>query len=337
MARGIPYAWLQLKQDKLRLLAAVGGIAFAVILVFMQLGLRSALFESSVRVHQGMDYDLVMLSPRTIYLARTASFPRSRLYQVAGLDEVASVSPVYVNLANYFYEQTPGLHRTMLVLGIDPADNNFRLPGVADQLNRLRTPDQVIMDRFSRAEFAPAVENFRTGESVTLQLNDRRVNVIGLYSLGTSFGIDASVLTTDLNFQRIFSNRSPGNIELGLIRLQDGFDPTTVQAHIREFLPDDVLLLTRDEYVQREVDYWAGSTPIGYVFTLGAVIGVLVGLIIVYQILFSDVQGHLSEYATLKAIGYTNGFLKGLVFREAVYLSVLGFIPAVGAPAGHDR
>jgi putative ABC transport system permease protein len=99
---------------------------------------------------------------------------------------------------------------------------------------------------------------------------------------------------------------------------------------MRTFLPDDVLLLTRGEYIQREVDYWSTSTPIGYVFALGAVIGVLVGLIIVYQILFSDVQSHLAEYATLKAIGYTDGFLKRLVLREAFYLSALGFLPALG-------
>ncbi len=95
-------------------------------------------------------------------------------------------------------------------------------------------------------------------------------------------------------------------------------------------MPDDVLLLTKSEFVQREVAYWSGSTPIGYVFTLGAIIGIIVGVIIVYQILFSDVQGHLAEYATLKAMGYTNGYLKGLVISESFFLSVLGFIPAMG-------
>ena len=330
MARAVRYAWLQLTHEKLKLLAAVFGITFAVVLVFMQLGLRSALFDSSVRVHRGMDYDLVMLSPRTIFLARTESFPRSRLYQVAGLEEVESVSPVYVFLARFFYDRTPETHRMILVLGIDPTDDNFQLRGVADHLSRLKQPDSVIIDRFSRAEFAPVVTDFEQNLPVRLQLNERTAKVIGLYELGTSFGIDASVLTTDLNFQRIFPGRPPGNIELGLIRLSSDSDPVAVQGQIKDFLPNDVLLLTREEFVQREVDYWSGSTPIGYVFTLGAVIGTIVGLIIVYQILFSDVQSHLAEYATLKAMGYTGGFLKGLIIREAVYLSVLGFVPALG-------
>ena len=330
MARAVHYAWLQLTHERLKLLAAVCGITFAVILVFMQLGLRAALFDSAVRVHHGMDYDLVMLSPRTINMVRTESFPRSRLYQVAGLDEVESVSPVYIFLARYFYNRTPETHRMILVLGIDPSDDKIRLRGVSEHLSQLKRPDSVIIDRYSRAEFKPAIEDFQQDLIVRLQLNERTTEVIGLYDLGTSFGMDASVLTTDLNFLRIFPDRRPGNIELGLIRLAPGSAPSAVQRQIKEFLPNDVLLLTRDEFIQREVDYWNTSTPIGYIFTLGAVIGTIVGLIIVYQILFSDVQSHLAEYATLKAMGYTGGFLRGLVIRESFYLSVLGFLPALG-------
>jgi len=327
--RTVPYAWLQLSHDKLKLLAAVGGITFAVMLVFMQLGLRAALFDSSVRLHRGMDYDLVMLSPRTTFLAQTKSFPRSRLFQVEGLDTVESVSPLYVFLARYYYEGTPETHRKVLAIGIDPADDNISLRGVNEHLAELRKPDVVIMDRYSRAEFEPVIADFQQGTPIRLQLNDRSVKLAGLYDLGTSFGIDGSVLTSDLNFQRIFADRGPGQVDLGLIRLKDGVDPTAVQQQILTFLPDDVLVLTRSEYVQREVDYWSGSTPIGYVFSLGAVIGIIVGLIIVYQILFSDVQSHLAEYATLKAMGYSQGFLRGLIFKEAVILSLLGFVPAL--------
>jgi putative ABC transport system permease protein len=328
--RAVPYAWLQLSHDRLKLLAAVGGIGFAVMLVFMQLGLRAALFDSAVRLHRAMDYDLIMLSPRSSFLASMKSFPRNRLYQTLGFPEVESVSPLYVTLVRYYYEGTPGTHRNVLTIGVDPTDKHIRLPGVAEHLAELRRPDRVIMDRFSRAEFAPAIEAHLGGNPVELQLGDRHVELIGLYSLGTSFGIDGSVITSDLNFQRINPERTAGHIELGLINLAPGADLAAVQAAIRAQIPADVLVLTLEEYVDREVAYWNGSTPIGYIFSLGAVIGVLVGLIIVYQILFSDVQTHLAEYATLKAMGYTHGYLRNLVFKEAVILSVLGFLPALG-------
>jgi putative ABC transport system permease protein len=276
-----------------------------------------------------MDYDLIMLSPRTSYLASTKSFPRNRLYQTLGFDEVESVSPLYVALARYYYEGSPGVHRNVLTIGIDPADGSIRIPGVGERLAELRLPDRVLMDRFSRAEFKPAVLALADSATVELQLNDRHVTVIAPFALGTSFGIDGSIITSDLNFRRVFPHREAGMIELGLIRLKAGADPALVQETIRSGIPADVLVLTTEEYVQKEVAYWSGSTPIGYVFTLGAVIGVLVGLIIVYQILFSDVQTHLAEYATLKAMGYTQGYLRNLVFKEAVILSILGFLPAL--------
>ena len=186
------------------------------------------------------------------------------------------------------------------------------------------------MDRYARDEFQPVVNDFNGGEGVELQLNERFMKLVGLYSLGTSFGVDASIITSDLNFQRIFPDRRPGNIDLGLIRLAPGADREAVQQELMSFLPRDVIVLTQAEYVRHEVDYWNGATPIGYIFTLGAVIGVLVGVIIVYQILYSDVTSHLPQYATLKAIGYSNGFLTRLVLEEAAILSVLGYLPALG-------
>jgi putative ABC transport system permease protein len=330
MARAVPYAWLQLSHDKLKLLAAVGGISFAVVLVFMQLGLRTAMFDSAVRLHRAMDYDLIMLSPRTSFLASTKSFPRNRLYQTLGFEGVDSVSPLYVNSSRYYYEGSPGVHQNVLTIGIDPADESIRIPGVRERLAELRLPDRILLDRLSRIEFAPAVRDMERVGTVDLQLNERPVTIVGLFDLGTSFGVDGSVITSDLNFRRIFPNRLPGLIELGLIRLEPGADIALVQEAVRNGIPGDVLVLTLEEYVQKEVAYWNGSTPIGYVFTLGAIIGVLVGLIIVYQILFSDVQTHLSEYATLKAMGYTQGYLRNLVFKEAVILSILGFLPALG-------
>ena len=100
-----------------------------------------------------------------------------------------------------------------------------------------------------------------------------------------------------------------------------------VRDRISAGIPADVRILTRDEFIQHEVDYWSNNTPIGYVFGLGVAMGLAVGLIVVYQILFSDVQDHLREYATMKAIGYSNFFLSRLVLAEAVILAVLGFIP----------
>jgi len=87
--------------------------------------------------------------------------------------------------------------------------------------------------------------------------------------------------------------------------------------------------LTLKQFIDFEKDYWAGSTPIGFIFTLGIVIGFLVGLVIVYQILYADISDHLPEYATLKAMGFTDNYFLGVVLQESLILALLGFIPGV--------
>ena len=320
-------AWLQISHQKLRLLAALLGVAFAVGLVFVQLGFQQALYDSSVRWHTALGYDLAVISPKTTYLVNPPGFPRSRLYQTLGFEGVSSVTPVYIGIAEWRNPQDPLKTRNIYVMGFDPMDSGFSLAGDRSQVNQLRMPDRVLFDRLSRPEFGPIAELFLNGENVTTEINGRDIKVVGVYDLGTSFGIDGSIVTSDLNFRRIFSERSASRIELGLMRLDQGADPVQVRDRIMEGIPGDVIILTREEFIQHEVDYWSNNTPIGYVFGLGVAMGLAVGLIVVYQILFSDVQDHLREYATMKAMGYSNFFLSRLVLAEAVILAVLGFIP----------
>ena len=106
-------------------------------------------------------------------------------------------------------------------------------------------------------------------------------------------------------------------------------DPAAVRDAILTALPPDIAILTREQFKAMEVAYWNYNTPIGYVFNFGVIMGFVVGAIIVYQILFSDVQDHLKEYATLKAIGFTDGYLSRVVLEQAAILALAGFIPAL--------
>ncbi|MED5261583.1 MAG: FtsX-like permease family protein, partial [Myxococcota bacterium] len=138
-----------------------------------------------------------------------------------------------------------------------------------------------------------------------------------------------SIVTSDLNYLRLFPGHEPGLVHLGLLDLAEGADPEVVRARLDAMLPGDVEILSRNAFVEREVAYWNNSTSIGYIFGFGVIVGLLVGSIIVYQILFADVSDHLQEYATLKAMGYSNFYLFGLVFQEAVMMAFLGFLPGL--------
>src|SRR5262245_945575 len=326
--RTAPLGWLQLRHRPLRLAVASAGIAFAVLLILMQLGFRSALFESAVRYHQGFRYGVALFSTDSQFIVRTATFPIQRLYQALAVDGVAGVSPVYLYPSVW---KNPWNHerRSIFTVGVDPDDLVLDAPGVAAQRALLRQEDAALFDSRSRPEHGPVADHVRAGEVVVTEVNDREVRVVGLFEMGTSFGVDASLLTSDTNFLRLFPNRARDQIDLGLVQLDGTVAPERVRDRLRELLPHDVLVLTRTDFVARELAYWNSATPIGYVFAFGALMGFVVGAIIVYQILFADVTDHLHEYATLRAIGYSHRFIAGIVAQQAVILALAGFVPGV--------
>jgi putative ABC transport system permease protein len=326
MAPRIPLAWMQLKRERLRFLVGIAGVTFAVTLIFMQLGFRDALFASAVRLHQHLRADLVLLNPKSEFLARMEPFARRRLYQTLAFDGVESVAAVYTGAAVWKNPFERGA-RVMFVAGFDPSQQVFEIPGVEQRRRALLHPDVVLFDDASRPEYGPVPAAFRASGPVSVEVANRRVTVGGLFSLGTSFGIDGSLITSDLNFLRLFPLREPGLIDIGLIRLKRGIDPLALRTALRAALPPDVEVLTKADYIAREKAYWGNATAIGYVFSFGAVMGFVVGAIIVYQILFADISSHLAEYATLKAMGYTNGYIFKVVFQEAVILAIFGYLP----------
>jgi len=224
----------------------------------------------------------------------------------------------------------PSNARNILAIGFDPSEPGFQRLLSKEQMEAIKIPDQAIFDRRGRDEYGPVRELLDAGEEVSAEINDRRIAIVGMYELGTSFGLDGGVITSDLNFLRLLPSRQKSAIDFGLIKLEAGQDPVEVEARIKSVIPGDVRVLTRQEFMDLEIGYWNKTTPIGYIFAFGALMGLIVGLIIVYQILFSDVQDHLHEYATLKAMGYTHGYLRNVVLQEAVIMAVLGYLPGMG-------
>ncbi|HEY9859344.1 MAG TPA: ABC transporter permease DevC [Candidatus Obscuribacterales bacterium] len=326
MILAIPLAWLQLVREKVRLLIALAGIGFAVILMFMQLGFRDALFDSAIRLHQSFQGDIFLISPQSTALIAMRSFSQRRLYQALGFEEVASISPVYLDFALW---KNPENRRTrgILVIGIDPADTVFDVPGLQATLPQIQLPEVVLFDEASRPEFGPVAADLNQGKTVTTEVAGRRIKVGGLFKLGASFGADGNLITSDLNFLRIFERRKKGLIDVGIIKLKPGANVEQAVKKLRQSLPQDIKIFSKQEFIEFEKSYWQSSTAIGFIFTLGTAMGFIVGIVIVYQILYTDVSDHLPEYATLKAMGYKNSYLLSVVFQQALILSILGYIP----------
>ncbi len=326
MFSSVPLPWLQLKHEPLRFAVALGGIGFAVILVFMQLGFNTAFFESNVRVHSHLVADIVLISPRSPYLVAMRSFPRRRIYQALGFDGVQSVSALYVGISTWKNPRTGEL-KDVFVAGFDPDEDVFDLPGVRGNLDKVRFPDWFLFDRAARPEYGPVAAEIDEGQSVKREVANREITIVGLFELGTSFGIDGALISSDLNFLRLFPIRREGMIDVGLVRLKPGADVEAVRRALAAGLPNDVEVLTKRGFMEREKDYWKAMTPIGYVLGFGSIMGLVVGAVIVYQILFADISGHLAEYATLKAMGYSNARLVSVVVQQAFILAIFGYLP----------
>ncbi|MEH2419826.1 MAG: ABC transporter permease DevC [Nostoc sp.] len=328
MNQKIPLSWLQLTREKTRLAVALAGIAFADILMFMQLGFRDALYYSNVRFHSSLQGDIVLINSQSSAVLAMRSFSQRRLYKALELPAVQSVHPIYLDYTTWKNPVT-GRPRSILVFGMNPEINLVNLPGVQENLDKLKLPDVVLYDRSSRLEYGPIAANYEQGKTVTAEVRRRRIKVGGLFTLGASFGADGNLITSDINFMRIFPNRQQGLIDIGLIRLKPGADTRLVTQELRKYLPKEVNVLTKQEFIDFERNYWANSTAIGFIFTLGTVMGFIVGTVIVYQILYTEVADHLAEYATLKAIGYTQNYLLTVIIQEAFLLAVLGYFPGI--------
>jgi putative ABC transport system permease protein len=331
--RRIPLASLMLIRQPVRLAVALAGISFAGILMFMQLGFRDGLFDASVTVHRLFDADIVLISPRSTSSVSMAGFPRRRLIQAMAAPEVEGITPVHWNLLLWRNPETLGT-RSILALGFEPGHPLFTDPTLAAKANLLTQKGRVLFDEKSRAEFGPVAEWFREGRTVESEIAGKRVRVAGLIGLGASFGADGNLLTSSETFLDLIPNTPSGSIEVGLVRLKPGSDPDQVAQHLQSQLPDDVTVLTKQGFIDFEQNYWRTSTSIGFIFTLGAAMGFVVGCVIVYQVLYSDVSDHLPEYATLMAMGYKLNSLLGVVVREGLLLALFGYLPAYAAGQG---
>lgn len=319
-------AWLLLTRQKIRFGIAIAGIAFACVLIFMQLGFLESLFLGATRPHKLLAADIVIAHPKLQTFFAPKSFARSRLIQARALSEVESVSPIRLGSIQWRNPETKQ-PRLILVFGVDPCKTSFTQPEVIKNLHNLKTFRQVLFDEAGRAEYGPIPALLKKGK-VDIELNGKTVTVAGLFKIGASFAADGTVITSDTTFPFLFNQTRSSDIELGLVRLRSGSDVDYVKNRLSQMLGSQVAVYTRAEFADIEKKYWAEGTGIGFIFGLGVVVGFVVGVVIVYQILHSDVSDHLQEYATLKAIGYSNDYLLRVVFLESIILAVVGFLPA---------
>jgi putative ABC transport system permease protein len=351
MAMNTPLAWKNLIHNRVRTLVALAGVGFAVILIFMQIGFKGGIRKTATQIFDAMEFDLMLRSPSYLFLTDPRTFPRERVYQAASLPEVISAQPFYLGLTEWQRPQPSnrpaagweGEWRGIIAMATNPLDPAFRIPEIREKARLLTDPRFVLLDRKSKPEYGPQNgKEFGPADiGVKTSLGKGRFEIVGTFELGTGLASNGACLTNIQGFSESCYWQPAEVTNFGLIKLAAGTDLVAAQERLQALLgalqlegpisaaPADVEVLTRAEVNAREEYRWVEETPIGKIFNLMVWVALLVGVAIVYQVLSTDIANMLSEYATLKAMGYSNRYLTSVVMAQSVLLAVVGYFPSL--------
>jgi putative ABC transport system permease protein len=317
-------AWRMLVDQKGRTALATGGIFVAILLIFVELGFFMAVPQGGLLIYDHMRFDLLVCSDKYIFQSQSGQFPRARLETATTVSDVAQASPVYLG-GGKWQDPGGGPKLDIAVIGFDPEAGIFAVPDIERQKAVLETPDTVIVDSTTRSLFGP----LETGRVVDIA--GHRVTIGGQYVLGTGFLGLGIALAGEANFFRMFPQRPRDTVNLGLVRLKPGADPGRAAQALRGVLPADTKVFTRPELVAQEVTYWTTRTGTGIIFGSGLVVSFVVGIMVLYQTLATQITRQLPQFATLKAIGYRDRYLHGVVFVESLLIMAVAFLQALGS------
>jgi putative ABC transport system permease protein len=321
-----PLARRNLLADPRRLARSVAGVGFAVLLMMLELGFRDGYIESMLLMMRQLDGDIMLVNSALYQFDRSPSFPRRQLAAAEGVEGVESARPFYVERIRGIWKnpQTQQLF-AVPVFAFDPDKPVLRLPEVAQHLAELRQPNAIMFDRNARADLGVAEAGTET------ELAHRAVRVVATFWLGPNFFSDGDILMSGRNFFTFFGGPGEDNVpdpEIGVIKLRPGYDPTTALKALRAVMPAGLTVLTKPQLLNQEARLHARYSPVGPIFNVGAIVGFFVGMLISYQILFTEISDQLPQYATLKAIGYTTPYLATVVLQQALFYALVAYAPA---------
>jgi len=328
-------AWKNLSHQPARTAVSLGGIGFAILLMYMQLGFLGAVGDAADNVYRRLRGDLVIRSPEYLHVYDPRTVSAQAVEWVLALPEVAEVHTIDLGVAKW-QNPTTKEFRVIAVTGLDVDRPALDLPGLRSQLYLLRRADHVLIDRASRAEYGP-IDGEQFGDldvGRTTDVMGREARIAGTVQMGTGLAANGAIFTSREGFLRIVPQSYPGQVSLVLVTLDAQVSVADGRRVVLERLrsADGELasaeVLTIADAIAAERYRWFVETPIGIIFAMGVVLAAVVGAVICYMVLAADVTTNLSEYATLKAIGYSDAFLVRTLWAQACYLATIALPPA---------
>jgi putative ABC transport system permease protein len=321
--RSVPLAWRNLLANKQRLLRSAAGIGFAVLLMLMQLGFEQAFFDSALEVIRGLDGDILIESVHKYQFATRDPFPMADLDTARKVTGVASARPLYADWFDFFWKNpTDGKVFLVRAFGFNPDEPVFLFPDVNTNREKLKEANTVLVDRRARRFLGMDTAATET------EINGVNVKIVGGFALGPDFVSDGTEIMSDHTFASLLHGDASG-VDVGVIKVHPGEDPMVVQRALRSALPATIAVFTKPELIEFERKFQAAVSSAGPIFAMGTIVGFVVGMLISYQVTYTDLADQLPQYATLKAIGYRTGYLLRVVFEQAAFNALAGWISAL--------
>ena len=325
--RSVPLAWRNLVANKRRLIRSSAGIGFAVLLMLVQLGFERGFFNASLGVIRQLDGDLFIMRASKYRFGAEDPFARRDLDAATGVAGIAGIVPLYAAWQDFFWQE-PGGDKSYLIqaFAFDPDQSPFLLPEVNEQRDRLKQQDAVLVDRRARPFLGMA------GDARETTINGRTVHIAGSFALGPDFMSNGTVMMSDRTFAGLLTgnrdNPAAVPVEFGVVKLQPGADIAAVQQALTAALPKELRVLSKPQLIAFETNFQADLSSAGPIFWMGTFVGFVVGMLISYQVIYTDLADQLPQYATLKGMGYGTGYLVRIVFEQAALSAIIAFVPA---------
>lgn len=312
-------AWCNLYRDKVRFVTAVVGLVFAVILMAVQAAIFLGAVRGSSLLASRIDGDLWIVSEQATNADFSAPMPSRRRYQALGVPGVARTGRMVVGVSLWRFAS--GRQESTIVVG---TDTDYAWLGIDPQWMRVRTNEGrgVVLDERERWRFGQEGQPLTVGTRG--ELNGHRIFVSGFAQDMGSFTITPYVFTSyeaALDFAKVDADQTT----FVMVKCEPGADVEQVRLALSERIPD-VEVLTRAEFADRSWRYWVMGTGMGMSLALMGGLSLVVGMTIVGQTFVTGVLVKLREYGILKALGFDNSFVAGVIVAQGVIVALIGYV-----------
>ena len=317
----IGVAAANLSQQRMRLVAALSGIAVALFLLVLQISVLDAAKAKVTLLYNDFNFDLAAVPDTYQFLLNFETIDRVVLDQARATGDVSQAFGLNVDVVHWM--QWPSKKVAYLFLiGLDDPGTFVRDPAIRQGMKSLVSSHSLLMDSYSEPDIGP----LETGASA--KIGDEQVSIAGHFKLGLFFYGEGSAIVRNTDFPRLADRDSRG-VSIGLFQLRPGVDPRKAKRDLEAIVPEHTLIFTRDELLQQERDYFLTVRPVGIMIYISMLIACLVGTVIMVQVLSTEVANRTKEYAVLKAIGASPWFVHGIGAAQAVLLGMGGLLPAL--------